>query len=130
MTIEKKLGICMDHSNARLMEFTTIDGEEKVVDSELTLLGKEHSVGSSENVIHNKEHHQQSEYYKKLGEAIKNFDDVLLFGPTNAKSELLNVLRTDHRFEKIKIEVHQSDKMTDNQQHAFVKEYFSIKSNN
>ena len=130
MTIEKKLGICMDHSNARLMEFTTIDGEEKVVDSELTLLGKEHSVGSSENVIHNKEHHQQSEYYKKLGEAIKNFDDVLLFGPTNAKSELLNVLRTDHRFEKIKIEVHQSDKMTDNQQHAFVKEYFSVKSNN
>src|SRR5688500_16136243 len=130
MTIEKKLGICMDHSNARLMEFTTIDGEEKVVDSELTLLGKEHSVGSSENVIHNKEHHQQSEYYKKLGEAIKNFDDVLLFGPTTAKSELLNVLRTDHRFEKIKIEVHQSDKMTDNQQHAFVKEYFSVKSNN
>jgi hypothetical protein len=130
MTIEKKLGICMDHSNARLMEFTTIDGEEKVVDSELTLLGKEHSVGSSENVIHNKEHHQQSEYYKKLGEAIKNFDDVLLFGPTNAKSELLNVLRTDHRFEKIKIEVHQSDKMTDNQQHAFVKEYFSVKTNN
>jgi hypothetical protein len=130
MTIEKKLGICMDHSNARLMEFTTIDGEEKVVDSELTLLGKEHSVGSSENVIHNKEHHQQSEYYKKLGEAIKNFDDVLLFGPTTAKSELLNVLRTDHRFEKIKIEVHQSDKMTDNQQHAFVKEYFSVKTNN
>jgi hypothetical protein len=120
----------MDHSNARLMEFTSIDGEEKVVDSELTLPGKEHIAGSSENVIHNKEHHQQSEYYKKLGEAIKNFDDVLLFGPTNAKSELLNVLRTDHRFEKIKIEVHQSDKMTDNQQHAFVKEYFSVKTNN
>ena len=130
MTTEKKLGIWMDHSNARLMEFTTIDGQEKVVDSELTSPGKEHSVGSSENVIHNKEHHQQSEYYKKLGEAIKNFDDVILFGPTNAKAELFNVLRTDHRFEKIKIEVHQSDKMTDNQQHAFVKEYFSMKSNN
>jgi hypothetical protein len=72
MTIEKKLGICMDHSNARLMEFSTIGGEEKVVDSELTLSGKEHSVGSSENVIHSKEHNQQSEYYKKLGEAIKN----------------------------------------------------------
>ena len=130
MTIEKKLGIWMDHSNARLMEFTSVDGDDKVVDSVLTHLGKETSVGSSENVIHNKENHQQSEYYKKLGEAIRNFDDVVLFGPTNAKSELLNVLRTDHRFENIKIEVHSADKMTDNQQHAFVKEYFGPKSNN
>jgi hypothetical protein len=130
MTIEKKLGIWMDHSNARLMEFTSIDGEDKVVDSVLSHAGKETSVGSSENVIHNKEHHQQSEYYKKLGEAIRSFDDVVLFGPTNAKAELLNLLRTDHRFEKIKIEVQQSDKMTDNQQHAFVKEYFAPKTSN
>ncbi len=105
--------------------FTSIDGEETVVESVLPHPEKEHSVGGSENVIHNKENHQQSEYYKKLGEAIKNYDDVILFGPTNAKAELFNALRIDHRFEKIKIEVLQSDKMTDNQQHAFVKEYFS-----
>ena len=125
MKTQKKLGIWMDHANAHLMEFTAIGGEEKVEESALTHQAKEHSVGSSENVIHNKEHQQQSEYYKKLGDAIKSFDEVILFGPTNAKSELLNTLRTDHNFEKIKIEVQQADKMTENQQQAFVKDYFS-----
>ena len=64
--------------------------------------------------------------------ATTNFDEVVLFGPTNAKAELLNVLKADHRFENIKIEVQQADKMSDKQQQAFVKEYFSktSKSNN
>ena len=72
-----------------------------------------------------KEQHEQAAYYKQLSAIIKNYDPVLLFGPTEAKTELLNILRADHHFEKIKIEVKQTDKMTDNQQHAFVKEYFS-----
>ncbi len=121
----------MDHANAHLLEFTAIGGEEKVSDTALTHEAKERTAGS-EHVIHNKEQQQQTEYYKKLGDAIRNFDEVVLFGPTNAKAELLNVLKADHRFENIKIEVQQADKMTDNQQQAFVKEYFSKtqKSNN
>ncbi len=115
----------MDHSTAHLMEYTATGGEEAVVDSSFARTEKEHSVGSSENVIHNKEHQHLAEFYKKLGDAIKNFDQVVLFGPTNAKSELLNALRTDHRFENIKIEVQQADKMTEKQLHAFVKDYFS-----
>jgi stalled ribosome rescue protein Dom34 len=42
--------------------------------------------------MHQKEQHEQSDYYKKIGEAIKNYQEVLLFGPTNAKTELLNLL--------------------------------------
>jgi hypothetical protein len=49
----------------------------------------------------------------------------LLFGPTDAKVELLNILKADLSFSKIKIETMQSDKMTENQEHAFVKDYFS-----
>jgi len=41
------------------------------------------------------------------------------------KVELLNTLRADHLFAKIKIEVKQTGKLTENQQHAFVREYFS-----
>ena len=74
--------------------------------------------------MHNKEQHEQSEYYKKLEEVILKYDDVIHFGPTDAKVELLNDLRTDNRFAKIKIEIKQADKMTENQQHAFVKDYF------
>jgi len=60
-----------------------------------------------------------------LGDVIKNYEDVIIFGPTNAKSELLNILKADHHFEKIKLEIEQTDKMSQNQQHAFVTDYFS-----
>lgn len=123
-TTKKKLGIWMDHSTAHLMEFDKDNIDEKVIASKFTHEEKEHSLGKNEKLMHNKEQHQQSEYYKELGEAIRSYDDVILFGPTDAKSELLNILRADHRFEKIKIETKQADKMTVNQQHAFVKEYF------
>ena len=74
--------------------------------------------------MHNKGQHQQTDYYKKVGEAIRQYDDVLLFGPTDAKVELFNLLKADHRFEKITIHLDTTDTMTDNQQRAFVKAYF------
>ena len=121
----KNLGIWMDHSNAHLMEFTPDNIESKTIKSKFTHEEKENSLGKSEHVMHNKEQHQRSAYYKELGEAIINYEAVILFGPTDAKVELFNILRANHNFEKIKIEVKQADKMTDNQQHAFVREYFS-----
>ncbi len=122
---EKRIGIWMDHSTANLMEFSMSSMETKTVTSEFTHLVKEESLDKSEKLMHNTEQHQQSKYYKQLGEIIRNYEEVLLFGPTEAKAELLNILRADHRFEKIKIELKQTDKLTENQQHAFVRKYFS-----
>ncbi len=121
----KKLGIWMDHANAHLMEYTNQPIETKTIESKFTHQEKEHSIGKSENLMHNKEQHQEAAYYKQLGEVIKKYDDVLLFGPTQAKVELLNLLRADHHFEKIKIETKHADKMTVNEQHAFVRDYFT-----
>lgn len=125
MTTAKNLGIWMDHASAHLMEFTTDPIQTKTIASKFTHEEKTQSLDKSEKLMHNKEQHQQSEYYKKLGNAIKNYEDVVLFGPTDAKVELLNVLRADHRFAKTKIEIKQADKMTENQQHAFVRDHFS-----
>jgi hypothetical protein len=47
-----------------------------------------------------------------------------LFGPTNAKEELRNFLHKDLQFKDIKIDVLAADKMTDNQQIAFVKKHY------
>jgi len=128
MESEKKLGIWMDHSHANLIEYKTEkieEIEEKVITSNFTHQEKEKSLSKSESLMHNKEQQRQAEFYKKLGEVVKNYTDVILFGPTDAKVELFNNLRADHNFAKIKIEVMQKDKMTENQQHAFVREYFS-----
>lgn len=124
MTATKSLGIWLDHASAHLMEFSEEHGESTVIESESTHEEKAASLGHSEHVMHNKEQHQQSAFYKKLSEAIKGYDDVLLFGPTDAKLELHNLLKADHHFDKIKIEVKQAGKMTEHEQHGFVKEHF------
>jgi hypothetical protein len=125
MTTATNLGIWMDHSNAHLMEFTTEPLTTMIISSRFTHREKEHSIGKSENGMNQKERHEHLDYYKKIGEAIKNYQDVLLFGPTTAKTELFNLLKADHHFEKIKIETKDADKMTQNEQHAFVREHFS-----
>ena len=125
MTTVKNIGIWMDHSSAHLMELTTHPIETKVIESKFTHTVKEESFDKSEHLMHHKEQQQQSEYYKQLGDVIKNYEQVILFGPTDAKVELFNALRADHRFAKIKIDVEQTDKMTENQEHAFVATYFS-----
>jgi hypothetical protein len=83
------------------------------------------ALSKSESLMHNKEQQQLFQYYKKLSEVIKDYKRVLLFGPTNAKTELFDVLSEDERFVNIIIEIKETDKMTANQKHDFVKNYFS-----
>lgn len=113
----------MDHASAHLMPFTNPMITDIVV-SEFTYEEKEKTLQKGESIMHNKEQQLQNSYYKKLGESIIKYEEVLLFGPTNAKVELLNVLKSNMQFDKIKIETMQADNMTENQEHAFVKDYF------
>jgi hypothetical protein len=125
MATTKNLGIWMDHTNAHVMEFTTDPITTVIISSKFTHREKEHSLGKGENGMHQKEHHEQSAYYKQIADVIRDYQDVVLFGPSTAKLELLNMMRADHHFEKIKLETKESDKMTQNEQHAFVRKYFS-----
>jgi hypothetical protein len=120
----KQLGIWMDHSNAYLLELINDTIETERVVSELSDPEAEFNFYKGEKLINKKERHLQLKYYKNLGEIIKKYQEVVLFGPTDAKSELLNLLKTDHLFEKIKTEAINSGKMTESQMHTFVREYF------
>jgi len=120
----KQLGIWMDHSNAYLLEIINDTIVTDRVVSELYDPEAEFNFYKGEKLINKKERHMQLKYYKKLGEIIKKYQEVVLFGPTDAKSELLNLIKTDHLFEDIKIEVINSDKMTEGQMQTFVQEYF------
>ncbi|MFP5042485.1 hypothetical protein [Parasediminibacterium sp. JCM 36343] len=128
MKVSNSIGIWMDHSTAHLMEFTTEPIETKTLESPFTHAVKEETLSKSESLSNHKEQHLEAGYYKQLGDIIKNYTDVLLFGPTDAKVELHNILKADHHFDKIAIDVEQADKMTDNQMHAFVQHHFSKKN--
>ncbi|QBZ98510.1 hypothetical protein [Flavobacterium sangjuense] len=126
-TTAKKIGIWMDHSIAHLMEFSSNPFEVQTIESNFTHQEKMESLLKGEDHLHNKEQQKQSKYYNKLLAAVKKYNEVILFGPTNAKEELFNVIVADARFHNIKIQVKQTDKMTPREQHAFVRDFFSNK---
>lgn len=72
----------------------------------------------------NQEQHLQSGYYLEISDIIRNYDQVVLFGPSNFKNELFKLLEFDHDFDNIKIQNVNTDKMTDSQLHNFVIEYY------
>ncbi len=65
----------------------------KSVVSDLSNQEAEFNFYKGEKLIHKKEQHLQLSFYKKLGEIIKEYHEVVLFGPTDAKNELLNLLK-------------------------------------
>ena len=125
MKTTKRLGIWMDHSTANLIEFADDKTATSTVDAQV---GEQDEPlnARDETMIQNKEQNELSDYYKRISEVIKDYDEVLLFGPTHAKDELNNILKDDHHFDAVKIEIKPADNMTENQQEAFVKEYFNI----
>lgn len=125
MKTTKRLGIWMDHSTANLIEFMDDKTETTVVDAQV---GEQDEPlnARDETMIQNKEQNELSDYFKRISEVIKDYDEVLLFGPTHAKDELNNILKEDHHFDEVKIEIKPADNMTENQQEAFVKEHFNI----
>ena len=95
------------------------------LESEFTFQDRKSIFHKGESHLHNKEQHLQQKYYNEIGDAVLDFDNVLLFGPTDAKTELFNVLMESNRFGHIKLKVKTSDRLTENQQLAFVNNYFS-----
>ncbi len=119
----RKLGVCMDHFSAHFIEFDAAHTAQKNGPVFYSEEGSHHT-GSSEQMKHNREQHLITAYYKKIAEAIKDYSDIILFGPTDAKTELLNLIKSDAHFAHIKMNTASTDKMTENEQQAFVKNYF------
>jgi stalled ribosome rescue protein Dom34 len=125
MNNTKKLGVWLDHSSAHMMEYKDSIEGIKTINSEYTEPVKQERGLHSEHLLHSKENQAQQFYYKKLIEAIKDYDEVLLFGPTNAKSELYNLIKADRRLEKLNIETKATDKMTNTEMLIFTNKHFS-----
>ena len=125
MKRNKKLGIWMDNSIAHIMEFSEEPFEVKTIESKFKHQEKEKKLAKGESFMFNKEQQLQSDYYKKIGNVIANYNDVLLFGPTNAKKELYNLLKEDSHYSGIKIKIMETDKMNPKQKQAFVIQHFS-----
>jgi stalled ribosome rescue protein Dom34 len=125
MTTKKKLGIWMDHSAAHVIEFSENPFEVETIESKFTHQEKEKSLAKGESHLHQKEQQFLVDYFKRIAKVILNYDKVILFGPTNAKTELFNYLSEDSRFLKIKFYIKETDKMNAFQRQNFINDYFS-----
>ncbi len=139
-----KIGIWMDQSHALLLGYqdekllllddlpspieshTRTDGEGK----DLTRFGAEPGDASkNEHKNHNIHQNQIKAYFLLLEKRLHAKEELLLMGPGISKTQFFHYLQANKQFSNLKIEVMDSEKMTENQLLALVKEKFTETEN-
>ncbi|SNS18809.1 hypothetical protein SAMN06295967_10512 [Belliella buryatensis] len=135
----KSVGIWLDQSKAHFIGYH--EGEAQFLE---TLISPHERIKREEgevsdtarfspnpSVLSNNEYRKNNiaqnelnEYYKMLEDKIAKYDDILLFGPGTAKDQFKNRLAENKSFSKKWVSVQNSDKMTDNQLLAFVRDFY------
>jgi hypothetical protein len=123
-TAKKQIGIWMNYSGAHLLTCSSTHNDPQQLD-ELTAAQHATQGLGVESYITNRWENHHAAYYRQLTHAIKGYDEVLLFGPTDAKSELLTFLKADKAFADVSINVQPSNEMSEEERSAFVNAYFS-----
>lgn len=121
----KYLGVWMDENSAQLIELKAGPGPTST--KKLLLKFRRSDKGAEpgrEAVFVTGAPDKQAIFYKELCIVIKNYDEIVLFGPMEAKTELRNILRNDPFFLKKRIAIEHTSHMNDAQQHRFVEDYF------
>jgi len=127
-----QIGLWMDHVHAKIIHpngaIQEIKAEviEKIPGESPTgaRLGNFRST-NNENNTHNKERKLLHEYFEQVNEAIKPYDDIILFGPSTAPQEFHNYILKNMKNDARRFNVMKSDYLTDNQLVAFVSDYTS-----
>jgi hypothetical protein len=75
---------------------------------------------------HRQEEAARKAFFQELTAILKGFDEILLFGPGEAKKELRNQLHEQQVFQGKIIHLQNSDYLSDKQLLELVREYFSF----
>lgn len=126
MEIKKKIALYMDNFIANSIEYNTYAKFIKTIKSDFKNQEKEKILLTGENHLLNKKNDFQNEFYKKLIEELIDYEKVLLFGSTSAKTEFEAILTKDARFSQKQITIKETKKMTKTEQIAFVNEFYYI----
>lgn len=122
------IGVWLDHQHAHLMEYTFGPAVNKELEPKFSHLVNEQNIHRSDNVMHCQSQLKDTIYYQQIGEVIKPFPHVVLFGPSENKHELYGYLRGSHLFDTIFIEVMKDVNMSEYQQHNLMCDFFKPKS--
>jgi stalled ribosome rescue protein Dom34 len=120
----KQLAVFMDDANALFMELYN----HMIVSRNIVFKSKENEEYIQYNysmpLFGSDKDHRQLAYYNEISSIIRNYQQVVLFGPTETKNEVYEHLKADKHFDKIKIDIVYTKEMTDFQIHEFVLDYY------
>lgn len=126
MEATNRIAVYMDHFMANVIVYDKEANSVATIKSDFNRFEKQKILQKGESHFHNKEQDAQSKFYKEISDAIIDYNPVLLFGTTNAKTELSTILSKDNRFSEVVITIKNTDKLTPNEQIAFVNNCFYI----
>ena len=139
----KQVGVWIDHSKAHLIGFNSgkvklLETVESPFESVKRVEGEGRDLGrfspNPEHASNNeyKKHHiiqnELNEYMRTMEQKLASFEDILLFGPGTMKERMKNRLKERKAFEGKWLSVEPSDKLTENQLLAFVREFYKKES--
>jgi hypothetical protein len=84
-----------------------------------------HFTSSNENRKNNTLQNELESYFKLMESKLSESDEILLFGSSKAKEKLFNRLSKNKHFQSKIITVKSVDKMTERQELAYVREFYS-----
>jgi hypothetical protein len=126
MDLKKSLGIWLDYAKANIIDVQDTTNTPHTIHSKFTSQVKKEVLQKSERGMHDKEEKMHKAYFNELMDVVKNYESVLLFGPTKAKQELHNLMTEIPAMHTIKVAVLPAEEMTYNQKLAFVRKHFLL----
>ena len=127
--MKKEVGLWIDHREAVLVTITT-EGEETTriysdIEVDAQFSDRSRSAGSqtAENMQDRKYTNNLGRYFDAIVEYIRDADSIQIFGPGEAKGELVKHLKSKN-LEKRIVSIETTDKLTDPQIAAKVRQHY------
>ncbi len=137
----KQAALWLDHSQAHLFGYR--EGESYLIETIESPLERKPRIegegndttrfganyySNNEDRKHNKMQNELASFFSELEGKLKDFDEILLFGPTNAKEQLFNRLSENKSYVSKTFSVESVGKLTENQTLAYVRDFFKALS--
>ena len=123
------IGIWIDHKQAYIIYIknnkSTLHKIESHVSGHPKSAGGTRSKKATGEII--SESKYLNKYYNKIISEIKNTDSILIFGPGEAKRELLKRIESSHLWKSKIVGIETVDKMTEMQIISYTKGYYNVK---
>ena len=122
---KKVAGVWMDSKHAFVIanEGFSADGEYDVV-SKVNCDGHDDDNYKNDRVEQSKETAELKKYFKEIANHIDEVNEIYIFGPGKSQEQFKNFLKDNQNFDQKHIELGTSDKITENQMIAQVRNHF------